>query len=173
MEREKKGSRRLVILLLLLILLLIGLAVWLLWGRKDQFNDDDFYDPSAVTGILPGMTEAEIQEELNRVVEEGMLNISIASDISFEDGKAKGKANIYNTEANHYIFKVAITLDDSGETVYESGGIRPGQYIEYIKLADSLEAGEYPATATFTAYTQDTLQIAGSAAAQVTLYVKK
>jgi methionine-rich copper-binding protein CopC len=66
---------------------------------------------------------------------------------------------------------VAIKLDDTGETVYQSKGIKPGQYISYIRLAKKLDAGEYAATATFTAYTQDTHQVVGSTGAQLTLYV--
>lgn len=158
---------------ILAIILLAGILVWLMFLRdRDDYNDEDFFDPMAVTGILPDMSEEEIQAELNRVVEEGMLNISIASDISFEDGQSKGLANISNIAANNYIFKVAVTLDDTDETVYQSGGIKPGQYIQYIELEEDLEKGEYPATAVFTAYTQDTHQIVGSAGAQLTLYVE-
>ena len=169
-EQEKR-KRKIGPGLILLLLLLIGAVVWFL-TREPAYKEDDFFDPAAMTGILPGMSEAEIKAELDRVVEEGMLNISIASEISFDDGKAEGLANLYNTEANHYIIKVSIALED-GTVVYESKGIKPGQYIQYITLGEELSKGEYPATATFTAYTQDTRQIAGSAGAEITLYVKE
>lgn len=172
-KKEKKNKKALWLLILLLLLIIAGGSIWFLVFRQDdELNDDDFFDPAAVTGILPGMSEEEIRAELDRVVEEGMLNISISSGISFADGKSQGQANINNVEANNYIFKVVITLNDTGETVYESGGIRPGQYIQYIELEKELEAGEYAATATFTAYTQDTRQIVGNAAAGLTLYVE-
>jgi hypothetical protein len=150
------------------------LLVWFLIcspRADDNKGDEDFFDPSAVTGILPNMSEEEIQAELDRVVQEGMLNISISSGITFNDGKSKGMANIYNVEANRYIFKVGIVLDDSQETVYESKGIRPGQYIQYIELEKDLDAGEYPATAVFTAYTEEDHEVVGNVAAQVVLYV--
>jgi hypothetical protein len=175
METSKNNSTKILLgIIAVLLAVIVGSAAWffLSGGKKETFHDDDFFDPSAVTGILPGMSEQEIQSALNQVVEEGMLNISISSDISFADGKSKGMANINNVEANHYIVKVAITLDDTGETVYESGGIQPGQYIQYIELAKELAKGDYTATATFTAYTQDTRQIVGSVAAMVNLYVK-
>lgn len=169
---EKKSKKWLAVLLLLLLVVMLGFLGWRLglFGT-DRYNDDDFFDPAAVTGILPDMSEEEIQNRLNETVAEGMLNISIASDIGFADGKSKGQADIYNIEANHYIFKVAITLDDTGESVYESGGICPGQYIQFITLSQNLKNGIYPATATFTAYTQEEHQIVGSAAAAVTLYI--
>jgi methionine-rich copper-binding protein CopC len=173
MKKEKKRNI-LWLLILLLCAVIIGLLVWFFrfYKNAEETPEDDFFDPAAITGILPDMSEEEIEAELNRVVEEGMLNISISSEISFSDGTGKGKANIYNVEANNYIFKVAITLDDTGETVYESGGIQPGQYIQYIELEKDLDAGQYPATASFTAYTQDTHQIVGSAAAQIDLYIQ-
>jgi hypothetical protein len=152
------------------LLVLVGILIWYFRFRPQE-TQDDFFDPAAVTGILPGMSEEEIQAELDRVVEEGMMNISIASEISFADAASSGLANINNVEANHYDFSVAITLDDTGETVYESGGIQPGQYIQYIELSEQLEAGRYPATAVFTAYTQDTHQIVGSAGAQLSLQI--
>ena len=48
--------------------------------------------------------------------------------------------------------EVALTLDETGETLYESGLIDPGYYVEYIELAQALAAGDYAATATFTTY---------------------
>jgi hypothetical protein len=172
MERIK-NRKAVWVAVLLAAAAIAGLLSWyLVVLRAQNLADDDFFDPAAITGILPDMSEAEIQAELDRVVEEGMLNISIASEISFADGQSRGQANINNIEANNYIFKVAITLDDTGETVYESGGIQPGQYIQYIELERDLDVGQYPATASFTAYTQDTHQIVGSAAAQINLYIQ-
>jgi hypothetical protein len=161
-------------------LIAVAIAILLVFSmgrvRSDdsiQETEEDFFDPEAVTGILPDMSEEEIQKELDRVVEEGMLNISISSGISFQSGTSKGKANIYNVSSNQYIFKVEITLKETGETVYASKGIKPGQYIQYIELEKDLEAGVYDATAMFTAYTEDTHQVVGNAGAEVTLYVEE
>lgn len=175
-DRNKK-SRYIIIILLVVVLLMAGAIIWVaLSGQSNEAAVEtanaDFFDPLAETGLLPGMTEAEIEAELNRVVEEGMLNIAISGELVFRDGASQGAANIVNSEANHYVQKVRITLDETGETVYESGGIKPGQYIQYITLDQVLPAGEYPATATFTAYTEDGLQEAGSAAAKITLYIR-
>ena len=174
-DGKKAGTgknRKLTVILILLIVLLLAVIALLIWQPwEEKFNDEDFFDPMAVTGILPNMSESEIQVELNRVVEEGMLNISIAGEIYFPDAASEGKANISNLEINRYITRVNITLDEGGESVYESGGIRPGQYIQFIRLSSPLNPGEYPATATFTAYTLDSHQIVGRAATKITLHV--
>ena len=99
------------------------------------------------------------------------MSISIASEVYFEDGASEGRVNIYNSRANHYIQRVTITLEETGETVYSSGGIEPGQYIEYITLTEKLRAGDYRAIADFTAYTVEDHRAVGSAAAEITLHV--
>ena len=114
-----------------------------------------------------------IQAELNRVVEEGMFNIAINTYLIFPDGNGEGLANIENIAANRYNMTVQITLDSTGETVYQSKGIRPGQYIQYIRLSEDLPAGVYNATAVFTAHMpDDEHSIAGQAGAKLVLEVE-
>lgn len=130
-----------------------------------------FYDNASKEGQAPYKTDDEIQAEIDRSVEDGMLNISIASIIEFADGTSSGTAYIENVPSNKYVMKVTITLDDNDEVVYESGGIKPDSYIETIELKKDLDAGTYPATATFTAYEPDSLEEVGQAAAKITLVV--
>ena len=150
----------------LAVLVLVGVGVW--WFTSSQ---DDFYDGNSILGQAPYKTPEEVQAELDRIVEEGMLNISIASVIEFDDGTAPGTAYIENVPGNHYAMKVRIVLDDTGNVVYESGGLKPGTYIETITLSQDLELGSYPATATFAAYNMDTLEEVGQAGANINLEV--
>ena len=129
------------------------------------------FDTDAMEGRIQKMTEEEIQAELNRVVEEGMFNISIASAIVFETPTAEGQARIENIAANRYHMQVDIYLDETGEKIYASKLIQPGYSIEYIVLDKELEPGEYAATAIFSAITQEEMQLFGQAGAQIKLYV--
>lgn len=148
-----------------MVAVIVGVAIAL--------GNSGFYDSSSKDGQAPYKTDEEIQAELNRTVEEGMLNISIASIIEFQNGSSQGTAYIENVPSNKYVMKVTITLDDGGDVVYESGGIKPDSYIETIELKQSLDAGTYPATATFTAYDPDSLDNVGQAAAKVTLVINE
>ncbi len=130
-----------------------------------------FYDPDAKSGQASYKTLEEIEAERNRQMQEGMLNISIASVIEFENSSSPGMAYIENVPSNKYVLKVTITTDSNGEVVYQSGGIKPDSVIESIKLSQPLGAGTYPSTATFVAYDPDTLNEVGQAAAKVTLVV--
>lgn len=170
-KKKKRTSRKLIaiiILLILLIALVIG-GVYMI-NRRQKFERYQF-DTEAMEGRIQTMTEEEILAELNRVVEEGMFNISIASSILFDSPTAEGQARIENIHANHYHMQVDITLDDTGELIYSSNLIRPGYSIEKIKLSKRLAPGEYEATALFSAITQEELQLLGQAAAQIKLYI--
>ena len=161
----------LAVLVTLLIVFFVVPAVREQDGAKTA--SDGWYDPAAKMGNLPGRTKEEIQAELNKIVEEGMFNISIASIIVFPDGESEGAARIENIAANRYNMSVTITPEGEDEPVYTSKGLKPGQYIENIRLDRDLPKGEYSATALFTAYTQEDLLKVGQAAAKITLIVEK
>lgn len=125
-----------------------------------------------VLGQLDGKTEEEIIEELNKYVEDGMLNISISSVITFPDGNSEGEMRIENSPANHYLMQVDITRNDNGEIIYSSEPIEPNYHIQYGKLNQDLPAGNYACTATFYALNMDTREVEGQAAANVVVVVQ-
>lgn len=148
----------------------VGLFVWHSFFRDTGYDRYQF-DTEAMAGRIQRMTEEEVQAELNRVVEEGMFNISIASAIVFESPEGEGEARIENIEANRYHMQVDIVLDETQEVIYSSQLIRPGYSIEFIKLSKKLEPGAYDVTAIFSAITQDEMQLFGQAAAEVKIYI--
>ena len=157
-------------IIVVLLILVMAIAVWLLvW--LFACNGSSLFDPSAQTVQAPYKTDEEIQAELDRVVEEGMFNISIASVIEFEDGTSEGTAYIENVPGNHYNMQVSIAEDETGDVLYESGVLAPNQYIEKIALAKDLEPGTYEATATFRAVDTTTFDEIGQAAAKVSIVV--
>ena len=167
MAAAKRRRTRIVIAVAVAVALLgAGAGLWLLSGGAAPF-----YDATARAGQAPTKTPEEIQAELNRVVEEGMFNISIASTVDFASPGSPGVANIENVPGNRYDMKVSIALDGTGETVYESGGIAPGDYIPEIELARALSPGMHDATATFRAFDRQTHEEVGSAAARIALSV--
>ncbi len=168
-ETCRKWIRRILIILLILFLLWLLSRCTVSPTDKKEVAVTDFFDPSAKTGTLPGRSEEEIQAELNKVVEEGMFNISIASVVTVEENGDEAMARIENIAANHHNMTVSITLDGEDEPIYESAGLAPGQYLEYVRLNRPLPAGTYSATALFTAYHTEDLSQAGQAAAQITI----
>lgn len=163
------GHKRTVLIVLGVVI--AAMAIWLLiWIFA--CGGPSIFDQSAQNGQAPYKTEEEIQAELDRTVEEGMFNISIASTIQFADGASEGTAYIENVPGNHYLMKVSITDDATGDLLYESGVLKPNQYIENIALAHDVDPGSYPATATFTALDQTTYEEIGQAAAKVVINIE-
>jgi len=152
------------------VLAAAALLVWNGFFRETGYDRYQF-DTDAMEGRIQRMSDEEIQQELDRVVEEGMFNISIASSIVFESPDGEGQARIENIEANRYHMQVDIVLDETQEVIYSSKLIRPGYSIEYITLDKQLEPGEYDVTAMFSAITQEEMQLFGQAAAQIRIYV--
>lgn len=132
---------------------------------------DSTRDPNAELGQLDGKTQEEIQAELDRVVEEGMFNISIANIVQFADGASEGELRIENVPNNRYLMKVVITRDEQGDVIYESGLIEPNHHIQKAKLDVDLDKGDYPCTAVFYAYDRETEELVGQAAAKLTVSV--
>ncbi len=128
-------------------------------------------DRNSLEGQLEGKTYEEVQAALDRVVAEGMFNISIASVIDFPDGTSEGEVKIENVPGNHYLMQVDITRNDNGELIYSSGILDPNHHIQRAKLDKDLDAGSYECTALFHALDPETEEPIGQAAAIVTVNV--
>ncbi len=174
-RNRKKGNRG---LLVALIVILAAILVTLLYvfvlqpqGEQQAKEDAIVAEENAQMGILPDMSDEEIRERLNTIVADSMLNISINSNPVFATGGAEGNLRIENIPGNQYGFVVEIKLDDTGETIYKSGLIAPGYFVEKATLLRELKKGIYPATAVFTAYETDGKREVGSAGARINITV--
>ncbi|WP_313186125.1 hypothetical protein, partial [Lacrimispora sp.] len=139
----KKGKKKaLFLILLLLIIAGAGGGYW--WYTHNQVMDATtkyWFDRLAQDGSLQGKTPTEVQGILNSVVEEGMFNVSMNARAIFNDAKSEGSIGLENIPQNRYYCRVVIRRDDTNEVLYESQGIKPGQYIDKIKLKKNLPAG--------------------------------
>ena len=119
-------------------------------------------DQNALAGFLPGKTEEEIQEELNRIIEEGRFNASINSQMTLKDGKMD--VHIENVPANNYDMMVEVYLyphegsQDDAQLIYKSGIIKQGFYIESADAQTTVPSGDYDGLAVFTALMPDDTQ---------------
>lgn len=163
-KRRSKGFWAAIIIAIICVAVAIALAFFML-------NPDGASKRAGSKGQLEGKTPEEIQAELNRQVEEGMFNISIASTVEFQDGTSEGELRIENVPGNHYLMKVDITRDDNGQTIYTSDYLEPDYHIQRDTLDVDLPAGTYPCTAVFTASDIETEDMVGQAAAKVTVNV--
>lgn len=111
-------------------------------------------------------------EALQKIADTGNFHFQILVHPKFKKGDEQGELMITNPVDNPYHMSVSITLDSSGEEVYTSKVLKPGERIHYDRLAVELSKGEYPATAMFTVLDADTQESIGQVAAQITISVE-
>lgn len=111
-------------------------------------------------------------EALQQIADTGNFHFQILVHPKFKKGDEEGELMITNPVDNPYHMSVSITLDSSGEEVYSSKVLKPGERIHYDRLAVNLSQGEYPATAMFTVLDEDTQESMGQVAAQITISVE-
>ena len=129
-------------------------------------------DENAQEGGLTLKSKEEIQEELNRKVEEGMINISMNTSPIFPDGKSEGNLMIVNELVNTYPQRVELIRNDTDEVIYSSAAIAVGSKIASAKLDVELPAGTYECTAMFHSLDPETGAVLGTAGAVVTVTVQ-
>lgn len=180
-NQGNKGRKRIVIVLLALLLLLLVLllrffGVFLFPWEKNTVpvvaGDPFPAVGDAEQGHLSGMTEAELMEQMQRIADASQFSFKINARPVFKDGDSEGNLRIENPGYNIYPMVVQITLDDTGEVIYDSGGILPDQHINNAKLSKSLSKGAYAATADLYAYDPDTLEYQGQSAVKLTITIE-
>ena len=129
------------------------------------------YEANIVAGDLPGKTREERQRELDSIVEEGMLAMSINATPAGKTTGADQEINwlIENPSNQGKLIRVEVWKDDTGEKIYETGAIPPGNYVESAPLAVKLPPGSHHCTAKFFAYREEDENYIGQAAAQIIL----
>lgn len=91
---------------------------------------------------------------------------------TIDAGKTKASANFYNPDKNTCYFVISVILDDTGETVYESKYIKPGQHLYEVELTRALKAGNYKATLHYSTYSSTDLTPLNGADVPFDLVVK-
>ena len=166
-QPAKKSQRKWTVLAVVLLLLIVAAVAAFVWLTSPDPNRDGLQpDANAKIGSLSGDFD-----DLDKIVDEGMLTFSINATPAFPDGASPGNLMIENAEINNNRFTCAIYRKDTGEQIYQSGALDPGQYIETAPLSADLEPGTYPCTAYFSTYKLSDNTPIGQAAAEITVYV--
>ena len=174
-EKETKNKKNTIIILTLIAIIIALLSFILIcYNPMSDNNTSDNsmeIDSNAIVGGLETKSKEELQEELNKKLAEGMMNISMNLNPVFEDGKSDGNLMIINESINNYSQWVEIILTKTGEQIYKSGLIPVGHKIENAKLTVDLDAGVYECTAYFHQVDESGNEL-GKAGAKIELTVK-
>ena len=125
----KKGKKKkwLILLLALLLLALLAAGGFFVW---QYFNRGELMEPNATIGVMPGKTDQEIIDELNRKVDERSIALTINPAPVAEDGGSPVNWMYENPQSNDKYTKLEVYLDDTEELIYETALMINGSYIE-------------------------------------------
>lgn len=156
--------------ILLAIVLMASLFCFMDRGKTEEYGGLS-YEANIVEGAIPGKSREERQRELDSIVGEGMLSMSINATPSGSTTGTDKSINwmIENPSNQGKLIRVEISLEDTGEIIYETGAIPPGNYVEPAPLKKALPPGRYSCVATFYAYREETEDYIGQAAVRIRL----
>lgn len=148
----------------------IGIGTWQMVVDVGMRNE---YENSSLRWkqeLAEGEDADLVRDRRNQLLFENMKYITMEPQVFFEDQDALGEIRISNDEKNLFGCVVSIIRDATGETVYESKLIEPGNYIRSVRLSGGLKKGYYPCTAVLSFYT-DQDEFAGETARKLLIIV--
>jgi len=150
--------------------LMIGMGVSTLYTSAFGWHDS-----LAQSGYYAGKTREEIQEELNRKLEEGMMSVSVRAALYAKVGERDVEVRFQNKASNTMDQRLKLVMTDNEQDVlYYSQAISPNEYIGTITMNRAFETpGAYPVTALVEGYNRATHAHVGDAGAEITLYVSE
>lgn len=108
--------------------------------------------------FLKPKIEFEADQTLNQsVTQADKISIPGFEAWTIDAGKTKASTNFYNPQQNGCYFVIRIIMDETGETIYESKYLKPGQHLYEVELLHALEAGKYRATLHYSTYSMTDL----------------
>ncbi len=153
--------------------LAVAVGVFGYWFyQNNQAKPGLEFEDNAILGMMPGIDMDARLKELQDKLDESMIAFSINSNPSFANGISMGNVMIENPEHNAKLLVAEIYLDAGNELLYKTKFIKPGSYIQSIKLDKELPKGSYPATVYFKAYSEDGSTFIGQTGAQITIHIQ-
>ncbi len=163
---RENNTAALVTTIIFVVIVAAAVVVAVFLGGTKQTHEEEYSwiqsDSAAINGMLDG---SWYSGEKNPA---GTLSYKIAEEITVgSDGK--GDFKIENSGKNACLMKVKIAI--SGETVYETGYIKPNQHINEDMLSKLPPVGEYDADVTFEAFDPSTEASLGATGMKIKLIV--
>ena len=104
-------------------------------------------------------------------MEGGQFSYVIARRVNFSSPDALGDFRIENPEANEYYMSVSVLHPDTGQEIFWTGFIRPGESRRQAALHIQLPTGVHDTTALVTAHDPATFEPRGSKEQNITLHI--
>jgi hypothetical protein len=156
MERRKR--LRFAILLILLIALIGGGVYYYYYTHQNVPNVVAGEKDGKVGDFVKDMNEKDFEEYLQEKADKSEVRLKMNSDMIFESSSDVGEISILNPSSNQYIIRVQTFINGENEIIYDSGLIKPKQYVSEGKLATTVKKGVYQTQSVITYYENDKAQ---------------
>ena len=150
-EEEKTNNKRspatkIILVVVILLIMSLGVRCAVDYHNKKTVEEMEAFitEFEENMNVITEIEDAMKQEEINTLVEEGMMNVNFSTKATF-DGKVSKSFNIKNIENNHddIVFEI---FDEKGESIYKSKKIAPGYEMNCIELDKELSKGRHECT---------------------------
>ena len=167
MDKEQKSGvtlskKSIIIAAIIVLILLIGGIIlganWNKWfGTKEASTDQSQSDLVKKPTIELDENASEYTGEKPKDKGGEAVGIKIPGypSITIAKDREDVAMALMNPEGNPCYFKFELVLKDSGETIFESKYVKPGDCIYDVHLNKPLAEGEYPATIKITTISLD------------------
>jgi len=132
------------LLLIIIILLVIALGVVTTLLILNNRNNSETPANTSRIEIDPGAKDWTETQPEDKGGEATGIKIPGYQYITIDKDSTDVKMALLNPEGNPCYFKFEICLKDTGEVLYTSKMVPPGQVITDVTLSRGLSAGEYP-----------------------------
>ena len=163
--RRSGKAKWIILLVLILAVVAATLLIFQPWaGGEEKPNGGGLIiDPNAGEYVDPSQTPVEPGVE-----------IPGTSSITIPANQQTVSVDFYNPEGNEglYYLTFKLSLEDTGEVLYESNAVPPGKHIQSITLNRALPAGSYSAVIHVQPYRMSDETPTNNADMKTTLIVK-
>ncbi len=130
------------------LLILILLGIFFAW--KHSAKD------GKVTSNLPEFSFEEEQVQQTEAASQTRgIKIPGYTVIPIAANSQEVEVDLYNPEENQVYFQISFVLKDSGEKIFESKLIKPGQHLYTISLTQPLAPGDHDITIQYATFSTD------------------
>jgi hypothetical protein len=130
------------VLLVLVVLAVVSVSIF----AAVNWNGGQGTAPTNGLEIDPGASDWNESSLTNRGGESKGIAVPGYPSISIAANTREVQISLLNPEGNPCYFTFELVLQETGESLYTSQAVPPGQAIREVTLSRGLPAGEYPAT---------------------------
>jgi hypothetical protein len=173
LKKKQNDKKKRLIALILTGLFALGCGYFYLQHVKPSDTQTIVIGSDVQDGVYKkNKTKKELEEELQKEADGNSFALELNTEWNFKDSKTPGLIGIVNPKSNKHLMQVAVYTKEEKKLLYDSGYLKPEQYIEYGKLTNELSAGNHQAVARVKIYDESGQRMLSENSVNVNIYVE-